>query len=222
MKDIIILGTGGLAAEITFYIEDHNSAVSEQERLHIKGYIDYDYNIEKYYNRYGFTAPVLCDIDSYNPSPNEEVLVAIGNVPFRNKMIQILLEKNATIGSFIHHSVIISETQVLGTGNIIFPHCVVEPYSTVGDYNIVTSYSFISHDCIVGNGNFFSKAGIAGHVTVGNNNYFGIGSVIIPHVVIGDNNVIQAGMIVNKNVKNDTTVFYRFKEQVMVIQKPEK
>ena len=82
-----------------------------------------------------------------------------------------------------------------------------------------TSYSFISHDCEVGNGNFFSKAGIAGHVKIGSNNYFGIGSVVIPHTVIGDNNLIQAGMTIDRSVKDDTTVFYRFKEKVMAIPK---
>lgn len=220
MKDVIILGTGGLAAEITFYIEDNNAKVSEDRQLNIKGYIDYDYNIEKYYKHYNFKAPVLSDIDSYEPSENEEVLIGIGNVEFRNKMIEILVSKKAVIGSFVHHTVVISGTQKLGIGNLIFPYCVIEPHCTIGNYNILTSYSFISHDCSVGNGNFFSKAGIAGHSSVGDNNYFGINATVIPRVTIGNNNLIQAGMMVHKNVKDDTTVFYRFKEQVMAIPKP--
>ncbi|MDJ0645811.1 MAG: acetyltransferase [Flavobacteriaceae bacterium] len=220
MKDVIILGTGGLAAEITFYIEENNSKVGKEEQIRIKGYIDYDYNIEKYYDHYKFKAPVLCDIDAYVPSENEEVLIGIGNVEFRNKMIEQLKTKKAQFGSFIHHTVIISGTQKLGKGNLIFPYCVIEPHCTIGDFNILTAYSFISHDCTVGNGNFFSKAGIAGHSSVGDNNYFGINATVIPRVKIGNNNLIQAGMIVHKNVKDDTTVFYRFKEQIMAIPKP--
>ena len=219
MKNIIILGTGGLAAELTFYIKDNNSNVGDDEKMNILGYIDYDYNIEKYWTRYNFEAPVLCDIDSYVPKKNEEVLIGIADVNFRNKMIDILLKKNAKIGSFIHHTVIISEFHNLGVGNIVFPYCAIEPHNIVGDFNILTSYSFISHDCEVGNGNFFSKAGIAGHVKIGSNNYFGIGSVVIPHTVIGNNNLIQAGMTVDRSVKDDTTVFYRFKEKVMAIPK---
>jgi acetyltransferase-like isoleucine patch superfamily enzyme len=219
MKNIIILGTGGLAAELTFYIKDNNSNVGDDEKINILGYIDYDYNIEKYWKKYNFEAPVLCDIDSYDPKENEEVLIGIADVNFRNKMIDILLKKNAKIGSFIHHTVIISKFHNLGVGNIVFPYCAIEPHNIVGDFNILTSYSFISHDCIVGNGNFFSKAGIAGHVKIGDNNYFGIGSVIIPHTEIGNNNLIQAGMTVDRSVKDDTTVFYRFKEKVMAIPK---
>lgn len=219
MKNVIILGTGGLAAELTFYIKDNNSSVTDDEKINILGYIDYEYNIEKYWKRYDFESPVLCDIDSYVPKKNEEVLIGIADINFRNKMIDILLNKNAKIGSFIHHTVIISKIHNMGVGNIVFPYCAIEPHNKVGNYNILTSYSFISHDCEVGNGNFFSKAGIAGHVKIGSNNYFGIGSVIIPHTEIGNNNLIQAGMTVDKSVKDDTTVFYRFKEKVLAIPK---
>lgn len=219
MKNIIILGSGGLAAQITFYIEDNNSKVESDEKLNILGYIDYEYNIEKYWSRYNFKTPVLCDIDSYIPKQNEEVLLAIADIKFRNKMIDILVKKNAKIGSFIHSTVIISKFQNIGIGNVIMPFCEIEMSSRVGNYNILTPYSFISHDSAVGCGNFFSKAGIAGHTEVGNNNYFGLGSIIVPHVKIGNNNVIMAGMVVNKSVKNDTTVFYRYKEQVLAIPK---
>ena len=219
MKNMIILGTGGLAAELVFYINDNNAKVGDDEKINVIGFIDYDYNIEKYWQRYNFEAPVLCDIDSYVPKEDEEVLIGIANVQFRNKMIDILLKKKAKIGSFIHHTVIISKLHNMGVGNIVFPYCAIEPHNVIGDFNILTSYSFISHDCEVGNGNFFSKAGIAGHVKIGDNNYFGIGSVITPHTELGNNNLIQAGMTVDKNVKDDTTVFYRFKEKVMAIPK---
>jgi len=219
MKNIIILGTGGLAAQLTFYIEDNNSKVGNDEKYNILGYIDFDYNIDKYWKKYNFKNPVLCDIESYIPKETEEVLIAISDVKFRNKMIDILTKKKAKIGNFIHSTVIISKSQKLGVGNIVMPFCEIEPNSQVGDYNILTPYSFISHDSIVGSGNFFSKAGIAGHAKVGSNNYFGLGSIVIPHVNIGNNNIIMAGMVVSKSVKDDTTVFYRFKEKVLAIPK---
>ncbi|WP_019671563.1 LbetaH domain-containing protein [Eudoraea adriatica] len=219
MKNIIILGTGGLAAQLTFYIEDNNSKVGNEDKINILGYIDYEYNIEKYWKRYNFKTPVLCDVDSYIPKENEEVLLAISNVKFRNKMIDILVKKNARIGSFIHSTVIISKSQKFGFGNIVMPFCEIEPNSQVGDNNILTPFSFISHDSIVGSGNFLSKAGIAGHTEVGNNNYFGLGSVVIPNVKIGNNNVIIAGTVVNESVNDDTTVFYQYKEQVLGIPK---
>lgn len=219
MKDVIILGTGGLADQLTFYIEDSNSKVEDDLKINILGYIDYDYNIEKYWKKYNFKKPVLYDIESYIPKANEAVLIGIADVDFRSKMIDMLIEKNATIASYIHPTVIMSKNHKIGVGNIIFPYCIVEPSSTVGNFNIMTPFSFISHDCVVGNGNFFSKSGIAGHVKIGNNNYLGVGSTIIPHTEIGNNNLIQAGMTVDKSIKDDTTVFHRFKEKVLAIPK---
>ncbi len=216
MRNVIILGAGGAAAEVTFYINDNNLAVPEEERITILGYLDYS---DTYWKKYNFSAPVLSDIDSYIPKPGEEVLVAVGDMDSRIKMIDKLQAKKATIGSFIHHSVIRPRNPVMGVGNIIFPFCIIEEYATIGSFNFLTSYSFISHDCVVGDNNFFSIAGIAGTVTVGNNNYFGIRSLVVPGTKIGNNNIIQAGMVVDKDVQDDTTVFYRYKEKVLAIPK---
>ena len=219
MRNVIILGTGGCAAEVTFYIEDHNSKVPEGERLNIIGFIEYAEQVKDYYEKYNFKAPVLCDIDEYQPKPDEEVIIAVMNIEFKQKMIKALIDKNAKIGSFIHHSVVMPKNLDIGEGNIVFPFCILEEYATIGNYNLLTSYCFISHDCVVGDNNFFSVAGVAGSVKVGNNNYFGLRSLVIPGIEVGNNNVIQAGMIIDKNVKDDTTVFYRFKEKVMAIPK---
>jgi len=219
MKNLIIIGTGAVAAELTSYIEDYNTKVGLDNSINLLGYIEYEFNIEKYWAKYKLKAPVLCDIDSYVPSDIEEVLIGISNISFRNEIIDRLLKKKACIANFIHSSVIIPESVQLGTGNIIYPFCIIGPNTVIGNFNMITSYSFISHDCIIGNGNFLSTAGIAGRINIGDNNFFGIRATVLPHVSIGNNNVIQAGMVVDKSIKDDTTIFYRYKEQVLAIPK---
>lgn len=220
MRNVIIVGTGGCAAEVTFYIENHNEFVKKENQIHILGYIDYENVASDNYDKYQFRAPLMCDIPSYKPKPGEELLIAIMDVHSRKKEIERLEAKNAKIGSFIHHSAIVSENIDMGIGTIVFPFCVIEKYAKVGNYNLLTTYSFISHDCVIGDNNFFSTAGIAGNVKIGNNNYFGLRSSVIPGKEIGNDNVIQAGMMIDKNIKDDTTVFYRYKEQVLAIPKP--
>ena len=219
MRNVIIVGSGGCAAEVTFYIEDNNANAKTEDQIHILGYIDYLDASKKHYDKYDYKAPLLCDIPSYEPKPGEELLIAIMDVKSRKKEIAKLEAKNAKIGSFIHRTAIMSKNLNIGIGSIIYPFCVIEKHAKVGNYNLLTAYSFISHDCTVGDNNFLSSAGIAGNVKVGNNNYFGIRSTVIPGIEIGNNNLIQAGMTVDKNVKNDTTVFYRYKEQVLAIPK---
>ena len=103
MRNVVILGAGGAAAELTFYIEDNNSKVEKQEQINILGYIDYT---KDYWEKYKFKAPILCDIDSYTPGPEEEVLIAVGDMASRKKRIDFLLQRKARKGGFMNHSVI--------------------------------------------------------------------------------------------------------------------
>jgi len=217
MKNIIIVGTGAVAAELTSYIEDNNLICSE--KINLIGYLEYDYNIESYYKKYKLTKPVLSNIDDFTPKNEQEFLIGLANINFKKIIIDKLLFKKATVSNFIHHSAIVANTSEIGKGNVIYPHCIIGPKVTIGDYNTITSYSFISHDCILGDNNFLSTAGLAGRVEIGNNNFFGIRSTVIPSIKIGSNNTIQAGMVIDKNVNDDSTIFYRFKEQITAIHK---
>jgi acetyltransferase-like isoleucine patch superfamily enzyme len=217
MKNIIIIGTGAVAAELTSYIEDNNLICSE--KINLVGYLEYDYNIELYYKKYELTKPILGNIDDFVPEDGQEFLIGFANINFKKIIIDKLVSKKAIISNFIHHSAIVANTSKIGKGNIIYPHCIIGPKAIIGDYNNITSYSFISHDCILGNNNFLSTAGLAGRVEVGDNNFFGIRSTVIPSIKIGNNNTIQAGMVIDKNINDDSTVFYRFKEQITAIYK---
>jgi sugar O-acyltransferase (sialic acid O-acetyltransferase NeuD family) len=222
MTKIIIIGSGAVAAELTTYIEDQNNYLKYEKQLIIQGYIDFEENIKKYWAKYNFSKPVLNDIVSYNVKKEDRFIIGISDIEFRMKMIQILKSKQAEIIGFIHKSAIISNSAKIGIGNIIYPHCIVGPNSTIGDFNIFTSYSFVSHDCIIGNENFFATAGLSGHISIGDKNYFGIRSTVLPNISVGDRNIIQAGMIVDKSVKDNCTVFHRFKEKVIAVRESEK
>ena len=217
MKEVIIVGTGAVAAELTSYIEDNN--LINTEKVNLIGYLEYDHNIDLYYKKYQLVKPILGDLNNFTSKNNQEFLIGVSDVNFKKTIIDKLTSKNAIISNFIHHSAIIANTSQIGKGNIIYPHCIIGPNAIVGNYNTITSYSFISHDCVVGNNNFLSTAGLSGRVEIGDNNFFGIRSTVIPSVKIGNNNTIQAGMTIDKNINNDSTIFYRFKEQITTISK---
>ena len=219
MKKIIIIGTGAVAAELSSYIDDNNKFSNNESQIDLLGYIEYDYNVEKYWKKYQLKKPILGDIDNYNFGNDVEVLIGISDIKFRNELIVMLEEKGICFFQFIHHSVIIPDTFDIGKGNVVYPFCIFGPNTKIGDFNMITSYSCISHDSVIGNGNFLSTAVIAGRVSIGDNNFFGIRSTVIPHVSIGNQNIIQAGMIVDKSIKDDTTIFYRYKEKIIAIPK---
>jgi sugar O-acyltransferase (sialic acid O-acetyltransferase NeuD family) len=215
MTQLVIIGTGGLAAEITCFFE--NTSSEKYDHIHIKGYIDYECNIEKYWKRYNFDKPVLNDIDNYIVNEEDYFVVGIAHVKFRKMVMNKIKEKGGRFLNLIHPTAIVDQNCVIGTGNIINPYSIISPNVHIGDHNLLTEQSIISHDCIVGNNNIFSTSVICGHVEIGDDNFFGIRSAVIPHIKIGNRNKVQAGMTVEKNVSDDSTVFHRFKENIIAI-----
>jgi len=217
MTHIVIIGSGGLAADLTLCFE--NTSFGPYKDISIKGYIDYEYNIDKYWKRYHLDKPVLNDIDSYKVNEEEYYVIGIADVDFRKVVIKKIKEKGGRFINLIHPTAIVDKNVTIGTGNLIGPQCLVGPNVRLGDFNVILAQSIVSHDCVVGNNNVFATSLLCGHVKVGDDNFFGIRSTVVPHINIGNRNKIQAGMIVDSNVSEDSVIFHRLKEKILVIPK---
>jgi sugar O-acyltransferase (sialic acid O-acetyltransferase NeuD family) len=217
MIKIILVGSGGLAADLTLLFE--NKPSDNNNNLSIVGYIDYDYNIEKYWKRYHFDKPVLGDIDSCEIKEDEYFIIAIADVDFRKKMIDKLKQRGAKLINLIHPTSMVAKDLDMGEGNIIGPYCMIGHNTKMGNHNLLLAHSTIGHDCVIGDNNIFTASLITGHVKLQNDNYFGARSTVIPKLTLGNRNTIQAGMVLDKNINNDTVVFHRFKEKIMAISK---
>jgi sugar O-acyltransferase (sialic acid O-acetyltransferase NeuD family) len=216
MKEIIIIGSGAVAAEVLMFIDDMNRA--SKEKIEIRGLIDDNLeNYETNSERYGFHHRYLGTTDSYEFSATDFFVLGLANIEARGRILKKVKGKGPAFVNIVHPSAQISRSAKIGIGNIIYPNCVIGPACRLGDHNLLTSFSFISHDSIIGDNNFFATAGLSGNVEVGDNNFFGIRSVILPSIHIGSDNILQAGMVVDKNVKDHETVFYRYKEKVSII-----
>ncbi len=215
MKNLVIIGSGAVAAELTSFIGD--KSFSAESGIRIKGYIDYHENIEIYWKRYNLKNPVMGDIDTYKIAEDDWFVIGISDVKFRRKMYEKMKSRGGKFINIIHPTAIVAGDVVMGEGNIINPYCIIGPNVKIGDFNLLTSQSVISHDSVLGTNNILSTALLCGHVRVGDDNAFGIRSTVIPHLTIGSSNTIQAGMIVDRNVDDNSVVFHRFKEKVLLI-----
>lgn len=215
MVNLIIVSTGAVAAEVTGYLETADYQW-KGEPIQIKGYLEYE-EYRYLHEHYRYKAPVLGTIDDYVIVGGDYFIIANADVSLRKQFSEILRSKGASFISLIHPTCILAPTSEIGIGNIMSPHCQVGPVAKVGDFNIMTTCTMISHDCIVGNYNSFSTVIVCGHVEIGNENIFYIRSTVVPHITIGNNCKIQAGMVVDKNVPDGTTVFYKYKERIMAI-----
>lgn len=217
MINLIIVGTGAVAAEITSFIEEA-TYLWNNEIINIKGYLEFE-EYRYLHEEYKYTAPILGDIDSYEILENDYFIIANANVKLRADFAFRLKNKGAKFINLIHPTAIVSRTAQIGIGNILSPYTQIGPNAKLGDFNILTSFSCASHDCKIGDYNSFSTCIVCGHASIGNRNSFYIRSTVVPKVTIGDDCIIQAGMVVDKNTPDNATVFYRFKEKTIAIPK---
>ena len=82
MKEVIIIGAGGHAAEIDEYIQYANKQRTEQ--LKVVGFLDDDPDS---YSSYKFSAPFLGTIAEHEVKANWFYIMGIANPEFRKKII---------------------------------------------------------------------------------------------------------------------------------------
>jgi sugar O-acyltransferase (sialic acid O-acetyltransferase NeuD family) len=193
MSNLIIVGTGGLAAELTDYVADNQKNLPGY-KLTIKGYLDIS---DANHAKYKFRKPLLGSEKSYDPVKNDVFIIALGNHETSKKAILKLKSKDARFCNFIHHSSVVSQSATLGIGNIIAPFCTIGPNAIIGNFNIINCYSLLAHDCQVRDFNIFSPNNmITGNCTVGSDNFFGTSVTAYPKTTIGSRVKIQAGLVI--------------------------
>jgi acetyltransferase-like isoleucine patch superfamily enzyme len=71
----------------------------------------------------------------------------------------------------------------------------------------------------MGDFNFISpQAAISGYTLIGNGNIVGTNACTVPGVKIGNDNKISAGMVITRNITDNNTILFRFKEKLKIIK----
>ena len=212
MKNIIIVGAGGLGKELYYYlINDLNKA--NYTNFVFKGFLDD--SIENFQKTSIAGEYYLGKIKEYAVSSNDYIIVGIGSVLTRNYFINYFQEKKANFFTFIHSSSIIQDTSIIGEGVIICPYCIIQPNSNIGSYSILNVYVNIGHDSKIGQCSILSPyATLNGNVVIGDNLFMATRSSILAGSSLGNNCIISAHTV----VKGDFTDNYMFKDQTKQIK----
>jgi acetyltransferase EpsM len=217
MKKVIIVGSGGHAAELRDYI-NHNNNARPADRIEVVGFID---DNKDAYLHYGFSEPFLGSIQDHQVNSKVSYLMGIANLEYRKSIIEKLKSQGADFIGLIHPTAIISPSAEIHPTTVISHNASVGAKAKLGKYNMLNSRCTIGHDSVIGDFNFISpQVAISGNTRIGNGNLIGTNACTIPGTQIGNNNKIAAGMIIYKPVANDSTVIFRHKER-LVIKKEE-
>ncbi len=213
MKQIIIIGAGGHAAELRDYI-NHNNAARPNDQIQVLGFID---DNEENYHHYGFEEPFLGSIAEHQVESGQLYLMGIANLDYRKKIIERFITEGGDFIGLIHPTAIISPSATLGKGVVISHNASVGAKVVLGNFNMLNSRCTIGHDSVLGDYNFISpQVAVSGNTKIGDENLIGTNACTIPGITIGNRNKIAAGMVVYKPVEDDQTVLFRHKERLVI------
>ncbi|QGY42745.1 sugar O-acyltransferase [Maribellus comscasis] len=200
MKELIIVGAGGLGRELLQWIKAINNIAP---KWIVKGFIN---DIPNTLDGLGCTHKILGTITNWQPAPNEVFVCAIGNPKEKEKVVTLLKSKGARFANIIHPTAIVGENNQIGEGLIMYPFARITVNCTIGKFVTVLS-SGIGHDSTIGDYSTISSGCvIAGYSKIGKRVYVGSNATIIPKRNIEDDVNIGAGSVVMTNIKKESKV----------------
>lgn len=203
MKDIVLYGAGGLAAEMVILINDINCV---EPTYNLLGFlVDPEYYVPGE-SVVGY--PVLGD-ESWLLDHKDRVCCtcAIGHPSIRKRIQEHLSEQGVRFETLIHPTVKIPGNSHVGDGTIICHYCSVSPNVTLGKGCFMNGYSAVGHDASIGNYTVINPRGqISGKCQIGDEVMIGGASFINSGRKVGEKATVVPGSIVFRNVKPGTYV----------------
>ncbi len=203
MKDLIIIGAGGVGRETALIVEEINEVSDEWNLL---GFIDENASLHhKMINDY----PVLGNLEFLKEYEREVFVVcAISNYEVKRKKVALLTQnKNIKFATLIHPSVKLNRFIQIGEGCIIYPDVLMTTNIEIGNHVIISSKTGIGHDSIMEDYcSLLWGVNISGNVRVGEGVLLGSGAIVIQNIEIGKDVTIGAGAVVTRSI-NEYGIF---------------
>lgn len=202
VKDIIIIGAGGLGREVTWLIERINQKQSEKWK--ILGFVDD--GVEKGVLVQGFR--LLGDVDYLQSIDTPtDVVCAIGNVGIRHRIIEkISKNKSLKFPNLIDPDVIFSDSVNIGQGNIICAGTILSVNVRIEDFCLIDWNCTVGHEAEINSFvTLYPSVNVSGNTMIKSVTEIGTGSHIIQGKAIGSRSIIGAGSVVIRDIPDHCT-----------------
>jgi acetyltransferase-like isoleucine patch superfamily enzyme len=200
MKNLHIIGTGGLAKELIGYIE-----AEVNKRYSISGcWGEVDFNNPKFSKFYRGSLEEF----KKNYKEDEGVIVAIANNRSRESLIKNQLnDLKVNYETYIHPSCEISPFSDIGVGCLLAPQVIICGDAELGDHTFLNTECVIGHDSVVLSFNcLFPKVEICGDCYIEKFCTFGISSVVLPGIRMKEGSKLDAMSILRESI-NESAMF---------------
>lgn len=200
MKDLVILGAGGLGQEIAWLVEEINHHTREWNLL---GYLDPD---PKCFGTSPLGYPVLGSDADARRYKDAHLVLGVGDPRLRKRLVESLGAASYQWATLISPTARVHPSNSLGTGVVVGRYSDMTVNCRIGDFAFLNIHVVLGHAVQVGDYSVVDP-----NVTV--NGEGQIGSVclvganaFVRDVVVGDGVTIGAGSVVVKNVEPDCVV----------------
>lgn len=204
--DLIIIGAGGHAQDITHHIRDINYYGESGVVYDIIGYLsdDPDY----FNNKFDVLGPIS-SIETLAKVRYFQYVIAINDSKKRKEIYNRYISKLDISGAYIKHpSANVPLLASLGRPDVVIgPMVYVAPGTSVGYGVHINSASTVNQGCKIGNWTTISPGvNVCGDIEIGECVQVGAGSTIINYKKIGHDVTIGAGSVVISDIVSGSTV----------------
>ncbi len=202
MKDIVILGAGGLGREVLFEIRELNKRGAD---YNILGFAD---DAPEASGKVIHGVPVLGGsgwLAEYDKPLC--VAIAVGNARVRRMLYErICSNVNLSFPTIIAHDALCSEYVSFGEGCIVCFSTVFTVDIEVGRFVLVNNDCTVGHDTVLDDFvTLYPSVNVSGNVNIKEGCEIGAGSCIIQGKTVGKNTIVGAGAVVIDDLPADCT-----------------
>ncbi len=200
MKDIVIIGAGGVGRETAWIIEQINM---RKPTWNIVGFVD---DNEEIWNSEINGYKVKGNLSYLNVLENKPyVIIAIANYKVKKSIVN-KLEDRFQFATIIHPDVYSNTTVEIGKGSIVYPGVIMTTNISIGKHVIISPKCGIGHDSIIKDyASILWNVNISGFDIIEEGTIIGSGATIIQNKRIGSEAIIGAGAVVVKDIESAST-----------------
>ena len=199
MKDLIIVGAGGLGRKVFVCLRRLNI----DRRWNILGFID---DNEHALDGKKCDLSIIGKISDWAPTEDQVFVMGISDPHVKHMVSDMLISRGAEFETIVSPDVIMGDYVTIGEGSVIMTPYNVESGAQIGKF-VTLLGSTIALDGKLGD---YSTTGGFANLTfanIGKEVYVGSHAVILSHVNVGDGAYIGVGSIVMKDVPAYAQVF---------------
>ena len=200
MKNIVIIGAGGVGREVSLIIQQINEL---EQTWNLLGFIDDNTdNWGKVINGYS----VIGGIDSLEFLSNDTyIVIAIANYKVKKNIVNKINNK-FKFATIVHPKVWIHDYMTVGEGTISYEGAILTANIEIGNHVIISPKCGVGHDSIIKDYvSLLWNVNVSGNDLIEEGVMMGSGSTVIQGKKIGKGSIIGAGAVVVNDIESFST-----------------